>query len=352
MPESKLSASASASTARSAGSLGIRFVYLLATIQFVWFYLAHVPAAMQMAAYEQGHERTPFQYRALMMAPMLLAHHAAVFASAAAWLTRLPGWFSGSVSPEGVMQALVDCLSLVISGWAATTLYRRSSRTGLLHWLVYPLMLGMGCAMYTLQTNHLMRFVYDLPGMAFFAVALLLIYSGSNLSLFIAVFVVATINRETTLLLLLFYALAEQIRGRSLPRIAAVILPLGAYWIAWHLWVVHHFAANPHAEQPRLLLNLASLAIPLSWPQLLGVFGYMLPTLIWKRALLHDPILRRWLSTLWAWAGFMMIYGLLMETRIFGELIPYASVALCLIAESWLAEHHAIFAPIALKPAS
>ena len=114
MPESKLSASASASTARSAGSLGIRFVYLLATIQFVWFYLAHVPAAMQMAAYEQGHERTPFQYRALMMAPMLLAHHAAVFASAANWLTRLPGWFSGSVSPEGVMQALVDCLSLVI----------------------------------------------------------------------------------------------------------------------------------------------------------------------------------------------------------------------------------------------
>ena len=347
MPASKLPTSATTSTTRPAGSLGVRFVYLLATIQIVWFYLAHVPAAMQMAAYEQGHERTPFQYRALMMAPMLLAHHAAVFASAAAWLTRLPGWLSRSISPEGVMQALVDGLSLVIAGWAATTLYRRSSRTGLLHWLVYPLMLVMVCAMYTLQTNHLMRFVYDLPSMAFFAIALLLLHSGRNLPLFIAVFLVATVNRETTLLLLCFYALAEHLRGRSPARMVAVILPLGAYWIAWHLWVVHHFAANPHAEQPRLLLNLASLAIPLSWPQLLGVFGYMLPILIWKRTLLHDPVLHRWLSTLWAWAGFMLFYGLLMETRVFGELIPYASVALCLVAEAWLVEHHALFAPAA-----
>ena len=326
-------------------SLGVRLVLLVATIQFVWVYLVHVPASIQMAAYEQGRYATPFQYRALMMAPMLLAHHSAAFASAAAWMTHLPGWFAGSVTPEGVMQGLIDCLSLIISGWAATTLYRRSSRTGLLSWLVYPLILVMCCSTYTLQTNHLLRFVYDLPSMAFFTVALLLIYAGDKLPLFVALFLVATINRETTLVLLLFYALAEHLRGKSLPRIAAVVVPLGLYWIGWHLWVVHHFAGNPHAEEPRLLLNLASLAVPLSWPQLLGVFGFMLPILLSKRSLLHDAVMHRWLYTLWAWAAFMLVYGLMLETRIFGELIPYVSVALCLIAESWLAEQQATLTP-------
>jgi hypothetical protein len=52
---------------------------------------------------------------------------------------------------------------------------------------------------------------------------------------------------------------------------------------------------------------------------------------------LRDPRLRAWLWVLPAWFGFMFVYGILIETRIFGELIPYVAVAGALMGETVLA---------------
>jgi len=49
-----------------------------------------------------------------------------------------------------------------------------------------------------------------------------------------------------------------------------------------------------------------------------------------------DPRLEAWLWLLPVWFGFMFVYGILIETRVFGELIPLIVCATVLIVEEGL----------------
>ena len=188
----------------------------VATVQLVWFYLARVPSAMSLPAYEQGQERTPFQQRMLLMLPLRYAHHSGFFRTIAAFLNLAHGWFgiySGHITPEGIVQAALDLFCVLLTGMLAREIYRAASPTGLLTPVVYPLVLGMITVTYCIQVNHPLRFIYDFPALAFFAIGLYLLYFRRSLwlfpGLFAGLFVVATINRETTLLLLPAYWLAQ-----------------------------------------------------------------------------------------------------------------------------------------------
>jgi hypothetical protein len=312
----------------------------LATVQVVWFYLSRVECHLSLAAYERGRERTPFQYRLLLMGPLRWAHNSAAVNSAAAWLTSQRGFFPNGVRPEGLVQALIDLACIATAGLVARRLYQRSSRTGMLTCYVYPLSILMVMSTYMLLTMHSYRFIYDLPALAFFSVGLYLIYTQAHPLWFAAVFVVGTLNRETTLLLLAFFLLARCGRpGRfdwreSYTRAnLAVVAPLLAFWLAWHAWVRHIFAANASAGEPRIGLNLALLVIPFCWPQLLGTFAYLLPLILIYRDRIRDATLRAWLWALPIWFAFMLFYGVIIETRIFGELIAYLACMAALVAE-------------------
>lgn len=317
----------------------------LATLQLVWFYQTRVPAALRMAAYEQGVEKKPFQYRLLMMAPMRWAHHSAALQALAHSMTLSPGWFPQPVHAEGIAQGIINLVCVAIAGLVARSLYQAGSRTRLLTPFIYPLTLLMIAATYTFQTTHALRFVYDLPALGFFAAGIYLIYFRYPAILFAAVFLVGTLNRETTLLLLPFYAITQclpesasslQWRKLKAPATVLVVLPLSVYWLGWHVWVVRHFAHNASAAGPRLLLNLGIAAIPLSWPQVLSVCAYLWPFVFCYRRLIPDFTLRAWVWILPLWFAFMLWFGLLIEPRIFGELIPVVACLVMLVAEELL----------------
>jgi hypothetical protein len=315
---------------------------ILATIQFIWFYLSRVPSCLDLLSYETWRERTPFQYRLLMVYPLRWAHHDAVLAALAGQLTRLSGWFPSPVHPEGILEAVIDLICVGTAGIVARRIYEAASHTGVLAALVYPLTLAMAAITYAMLTIHHLRFVYDLPSLALFSLGLYLIYFRYHPSWFVALFVVATLNRETSLFLLVIYAIDCSItaEGRMdwrkvlMPRFMAVLAFLSAYWLAWHFWVVRRFAANPVEDTGhRLLLNLGVIMVPLSWPQVLALGCYLVPSLILNRSLVPSPRLRAWYWVLPLWFIFMMRYGLITEIRLFGELIPYFACLAALICE-------------------
>jgi hypothetical protein len=327
----------------------------LATVQVVWFYLCRVRCEMDLASFEAGLERTPFQYRLLLMAPLRWAHESSTLNHIARALSAQPAWFPVQLVPEQLLEAAIDLLAVAGTGLIVRELYRRASRTGLLLPYAYPLLLLMVAGCYTFLTMHDLRFVYDLPSLFFFAAGMLAIYAEAPLAVFAAIFCVGTLNRETTLFLLPMLLLAHRARaaeGARTRRAVATTVCLAVFWAAWHLWVVHRFHGNASAAGPRLLLNLQLLAMPLAWPQLFGASGLLVLFVVAGRRQLRDPVLRAWLAVLPVWLVFMLFFGLFLEVRIFGELIPLLACSALLLAEERLIDHaaQALLLPDATLP--
>jgi hypothetical protein len=329
-------------TSRLGDGAAVSTLYILATVQFIWFYLSRVPSCLDLLTYEAWRERTPFQYRLLMVYPLRWAHHNALLVALAAHLTRLPGWFPRPVHPEGILEAVIDLVCVATAGVVARRIYQAASRTRALAGLVYPLTLAMAATTYAMLTISHFRFVYDLPSLALFSIGLYLIYFHYRPWWFVALFTVATLNRETSLFLLVIYAIDcsltadGRINWRNLirPKFMAIFASLSVYWVGWHLWVVQRFAANPVANTAdRLLMNVGVIGVPLSWPQILALGCYCVPLLVVNRGLVQDPRLRAWYWVLPVWFLFMMRYGLMSEIRLFGELIPYFACLVALICE-------------------
>jgi hypothetical protein len=317
----------------------IRILYALATIQVVWAYHSRVPSCLGLDAYENGLERTPCQTRILMMLVLRWAHRNPFLNHLADLFSSTP-IFRSPIYPESFVLAITDTLGIVLAGWAATRIYEAASERRLLTAYVYPLVLVFCTVSYVLLPLQALRFFYDLPGLGFFALGLYLLYFRKHPLLFATLFVVATVNRETTLLLLLFFVLAAVTKCRTAdwsrlyaPRTLAVVAPLALYWIGWHIFVDRLFAHNHIAWIRAYAVNAVLLAWPPAWPQILAVGGYsVLPILLYRR-FVKDPTLRIWLWVLPAWFGLIFFYGIVAEIREFGELIPYLACMAALVAE-------------------
>lgn len=336
-------------------AFGYLALNLLATIQIVWFYVNRVPPHIQLLAYEEGRERTPFQYRVLMMWPMGWAHSSPLIVRWARALNAMPGWFPNGVRPEGVVQAAIDLASVVIAGLVARRLYLGACRSGLLAPVVYPLTLVMVASTYCVLNIHLLRFIYDLPSLALFSIGLELIYFRRSHFLFALLFVVATLNRETTLFLLGFFAVAACVRSdrgaRQLysARILRVLIPLSVFWLLWHGYIAHRYAANPTESLVRVYLNVGLLLLPITWPQMFASFCYLWPLVLVSRDKIFDPVLRAWWLVIPAWFAFMFYYGIFIETRVFGELIPYFACTATLLCESALLRRAASYLDVSTQ---
>jgi hypothetical protein len=323
--------------------ISLLLVYLTATLQLVWCYLWLTRPYVNTFLYERGQERMPFQGRVLMMGPMRLAHRNDVLIWLAGPLGRSHFWFPKPVVPEVLVQAAIDVLCLLLTGYLTTKIYHASSRRKLLTPLVYPLLLVVCGATYVMHTVQNFRFVYDLPSLAFFSAAMYVIYFRWHWIYFCGLFVLATTNRETTLLLLPLYMLDGAVtngtlhwslllRGRTL----RVVVPLAVFWVGWEIFIRHVFMHNTSEFYPRINWNVKSLLVPQAWPQLLSACGYLLLFVIVTRQQIRDSQLRAWLWLLPVWFVFMFVYGILIETRVFGELIPFVVCATALIVEELL----------------
>ncbi len=317
--------------------------YAVATVQIAWCYLWLTRPYVNTLLYERGLERMPFQGRCLMMLPMRLAHSSTALHLAGRLFALSHFWFPRPVQPEVLVQGLTNIVCLALTGILTTRIYQASSRRRLLTPVIYPLTLGAFAATYLLHTVQNFRFIYDLPSLAFFTTALYLLYFRRHWAWFAALFVVATVNRETTLLLLPLYLIDHAFQnGRILPRrllqprTLALVVPLALFWVAWEIFIRHHFAANRSEFYPRLNWNIKSILLPHAWPQMLSACGYLLPFVLIMHRRLPDPRLRAWLWLFPIWLAFMFSYGILIETRVFGELIPLVVCSSTLIFEELL----------------
>jgi hypothetical protein len=318
-------------------------VYWMATIQVAWCYFSLTSAYVRQADYEMGLERMPFQGRMLMMWPLRWAHHNFFLQKVTDVFGVSPFWFPRPVAPEILLQGIVNVLCLALAGYVATKIYCASSRTRLLSWIIYPMTL-LACVMtYIMHTAQNFRFIYDLPSLAFFAGAMYLLYFRKPVGYFIALFLVATINRETTLLLLPLYMLNSavsedrlRLREAFRPRVLGVVVPLAVFWVGWQITIHHLFGHNRSEFYPRLDWNMKSLLVPQAWPQLLSACGYLMVFVVLMRRWLTDARLTAWLWLLPLWVTFMFVYGILVETRVFAELIPFIVPSAALIFEELL----------------
>jgi hypothetical protein len=350
-------------------------LYLLMTVQFVGCYLFLSHPYIDLERFGRGYERLPFQTR-LLLAPLFRwAQNSPFLVHYASRLSRNGYFFPHGIGPCGVVQLWLDVPCVLVAGWATVQIYRAASRRHLLGWLVYPLFLVLCTVTYLLHAVQNFRFIYDMPSLMFFALGLYLIYFRKPVTLLVALFAVATWNRETTLLLIPFFLLSACVRGRAAPERRApgapneaarggglvsvireapgavsfrwkralrpeVALPavlMVAYWAAWHLFVFHLFRHNSSEYYPRLAFNWQCVRRLRYYPQLFSAGGYLLPFVLLLHRRVRDAQLRIWLWMIPCWTAVMAVWGILVETRVYGELLPVIACTATVIAEESLA---------------
>jgi hypothetical protein len=327
----------------------IRILYLLATIQLVWAYHGRMVPYLHLDRYENGLEVTPCQTRVLMMWLLRWAHHSPFLIRLADFFSRFIPIYRSHIVPETFVLGITDTAGIVLAGWVTTRLYEAASERRLLTAYIYPLVLVFCAVTYVMVALHARSFYYDLPSLGLFALGLYLIYFRKHPLFLAALFVIATLNRETTLVLLLFFVLAAMTETGSIhwrrafaPRTLAVIIPLALYWLVWHVAINRIFAQNHTAQIPAFKMNLVLLAWPPAWPQLFAAGAYSILPIVLYRNRVRDVTLRLWLWTLPAWFGLMFLYGIIVEGRLYGELIPYLACMSALIAEESILARTAI----------
>jgi hypothetical protein len=110
-----------------------------------------------------------------------------------------------------------------------------------------------------------------------------------------------------------------------------------AYWAAWHMLVFHLFRHNSSEYYPRIAFNWQCLRSLRYYPQLFSAGGYLLPFVLLLRRRVRDPQLQAWLWMIPCWYAVMAVWAILVETRVFGELLPMLACAATVIAEESLA---------------
>lgn len=175
--------------------------------------------------------------------------------------------------------------------------------------------------------------IYDIPSLAFFTAGLLLIFRRRWLG-FVLVFVLATLNRETSCFLAVVYLLVtwgDKERVRTLGRAAI----LAGIWVT--IKVVLYYAYRGHITGhtghiglflPSLGSNLQMLfrsgdTIPAHvWMQLLGVFGGLWVPVLLFYTHIENPFTRRSILVAPLWVAGMFCVAQINELRHYGELSP------------------------------
>jgi hypothetical protein len=315
---------------------------LLVTSHFSLAYISEAAPFLSLRAFAAGLAPQPFQERALT-----------------AWFLRganrldSPGFEAGLHRLLPAMGAAFNetTLVLLIIAWlsmAASIVITRETLlklTGDALFSSWAAFLVPYMAYFTYILNFGPHFLlpYDLPSLFFFCAGFYLLVMRRAL-LLIPLIAVATLNRETSLFLIVFYVVLELSRRGDQRRRAAVFAYAAgmlAAWIAMRLIVLHLYGHNPIAGASgiadlKLWQNLGFLLKPQHWPAFASIFGFTLPVVIAGRRYLEPDFLRRGLMVAALWFVLMLFVGVLIEIRIFGELISYMGVALGVILYRWL----------------
>lgn len=329
-------------------------LYAFATLQFIRFYVVSTKFYLSMPRYMSGQERLPFQERVL---PILLMWPITHFAP----LMNALAHHQGPSTPGLAAFYFISLLGFSVAGFFCVRLYRALTTTGTLEALVFPLFLIIAMWTYVVHLDADFSYPYDMLSLAFFTAGLYFIYTRQFAALF-ATMLVGTLNRETTLFLIPIYMLdavttnvpdsaqdpaapiAQRFDLRRIPWLR--VISLFVVWLIIKLTLTHLFAHNDNSENyVRIRENLGRLK-PRLWPALLNICGYLLPVVILMRRQLRPIRFANYLYVLPLWFAIMFYTGVILETRIYGELSSYTAIAVVLLLERHVA-HRQLLAPAA-----
>ncbi len=331
-------------------------LYACAVLQFIRYYVVSTTFYLNMPRYLAGQERLPFQERVLPIFLMWPVNHSAFLMR---HLAHPRGGFDApsAATPEALAFYLLSLVSFSIAAYLVVRLYRAVTVTGALGALVFPVFMVLTLWTYVVHIDANFSYPYDMPSLAFFAGGLLAIYTRRFPPL-VAVMFFGTMNRETTLFLVGLYILdaasrevpdrmlhgrhAELARGERFSwaqvpwRRAALLF---AVWLLVKLPLAYHFRHNDNSENfVRLGGNLGRIVRPRLWPVLLNICGYMLPVVVVLRSRIRPLRFANYLYILPFWIAVMLYTGVVLETRIYGELCSFTTVAVVLLLEQHAAE--------------
>jgi len=303
---------------------------------------------LDLKAYMLGVEKTPYQYRILMMYVfrLLATKHVVIALANHTQHMHVPDEWQ---KPQKLVQIGVSMVSLFGAVLAtAGTLTKLTGDRIFSRWMSL-LLIYMTYANLAPGWGLAYSFPYDTPSLMLFSLGLYLVVSGKDW-LYYVLYPIAVLNRETICFLTIFFVIWKwqelqarkgKLTGKDVLRLGAHGLAQAAIWIGLEIWLAHRFEGNVYdyptiVTNPRvigrILMNLHMLARPQQWPVFLSVFGFLLPV-VWLQ--------RRWIRNLgiyWSckimiplWFVGMFFMGLLPELRIFSELSSLLTLALGLI---------------------
>jgi len=316
--------------------------YLLLAIYFTSNYVRFGSPWMDWSKYVRFSEILPYQARCLMALVYSMGER---ILGDSYFVSKLGNWLPGVINDprHAIILVVVSSISFILcclladflgnclfqSKWPSSPFV--SERIAASSCVVCMLF-----ALFVLNINHNLILPYDLPGVAFQFLLLAMVLTRAPIWIFLVTFVLATLNRETTLFVSLYLVvlvfLLTRNRCASVYYVKAMAGSIVA-WLAVRITLAKLFSAAPSDEGSRLLENLGNL-----------IRGYHLPSvvpiIILCLILCISCDFRRCgdqqacLVEAFPFAGLLGFallfnYAMIVEMRAFGDLIPYFFVSCC-----------------------
>jgi hypothetical protein len=291
---------------------------------------------LDLHRYTDGKLGVPFQYRTLVawIFRALVSNH---FFSAIA--AHAPKNYADPYRLAYLVVTIPALLGCVFA--TGSTIYRLTGDADFSRW---SSLLVVYMAYFNLLLTYGLTYTlpYDVPSLFFFCIGINLVVR-QKYWLYYLLFVPAVLNRETICFLTVFFAVWEWFRldgnpSRKLQRILPHVVVQLAMWVAIKLYLFKLYAHNPseiavnRVFGNEFVYNLKEMVLPTQWPLLLSNFGFTLPLLIGQRRWIGSKAMAWECAILLPlWLCGMMWVGVVLEVRIFTELISIMAPAIALI---------------------
>lgn len=308
----------------------------LVSAHFALSYVGRRASFLDLHLYAAGRLGVPFQYRTLIAWIFRGMVASPVFVA----LSRhAPSLYHDPYLLAYLLVAFTALAGSVLA--TAGTIYRLIGDRAFARWSAL-LVVYMAYFTQILMYGLTYTLPYDLPSLFFFCAGINLIVRN-NLWLYYLLFIPAVFNRETICFLTVIFAvwqwcsLTGSVRSRLL-RILPHVAAQAAIWIAVKVYLFKLYehnlsdvAAN-RVFKSLPLYNLKELATPGQWPLLLSISGFAIPLLIAQRRWIgHRALAWCCAIVLPLWALGMFLVGVVVEVRVFTEVVSLVAPAVALI---------------------
>ncbi len=309
---------------------------------FSIYYATDHPHLFSLKDYVDGVAKVPYQYRTLI-----------------AWLMRpllripIPGGILEHIptahpaTPYDLYFLLISFLML--AGSVVATRFSFRILTHNAHFSRWSSFLIIYMAYFNLSLAYTNNYTYpyDLSSLFFFCLGIYLVLAR-KLWIYYPVFVLGVFNRETICFLTFFFCISEWFHfqplgvSQRLMKLAPHAVAQGLLWLGIKFALFRLYAHNPmEIEQHALFLlkapyNIAELLKPWFWPLFLSNAGFLLPVIVFGFKWIQDSRIQ-WACKLLLpfWFVAMVMMGVILEMRVFTEMISIEALAVGLIAFNW-----------------